>query len=86
MSMVAHTLRREVRVALSLKAQPLWFRLLKWIGILVSVAWFHDRSWFWWTVAGVTGAAFFLHFFYRWKTKTWTRAWGGWNDLAAGRD
>jgi hypothetical protein len=27
-----------------------------------------------------------LHFFYRWKTQGWTRAWGGWDDLPSGRE
>ncbi len=79
-------LRREMRVAFSRRAQPVWFRVIKWTCLLVGVAWFHDQRWFWWTLASlaVTGTA--LHFFYRWKTETWKRAWGGWNDLAAGRD
>lgn len=79
-------LRREMRVAFSPRAQPAWFRLIKWTCILAGVAWFHDRRWFWGTLAGLAAAGTWLHFFYRWKTKTWTRAWGGWNDLAAGRD
>lgn len=86
MKTLAHTLRREARVAFSLKAQPLWFRIFKWTFLLVSVALFCDRRWFWWTLACLLAAGLSLHFFYRWKTKTWTRTWGGWNDLAASRD
>jgi hypothetical protein len=86
MSTLTHTLRREVRVAFSRQAQPVWFRVTKWIGVLAGIALFHDRPWFWWSLAGVAVAGFGLHFFYRWKTKHWTRAWGGWNDLEAGRD
>ena len=86
MNTLAQALRREARVAFSRHAQPVWFRILKWICILVGVLLFHDRSWFWWTLAGLATAAFCVHFLYRCKTKTWTRAWGGWNDLEAGRD
>ena len=68
------------------RAQPVWFRIVKWTGILVAVAWFYDRRWFWWTPASLTVVGTLLHFFYRRKTRTWTRAWGGWNDLAAGCD
>ena len=78
--------RRELRVAFSRRAQPVWFRIVKWTCILVGVAWFHDRNWFWWTLAGLAAAGMLVHFCYRWKTKTWTRSWGGWNDLEAGRD
>lgn len=80
------TIRRELRVVFSLRGQPLWFRILKWTCILVGIALFHDRDWFWRTLAGLAAMATASHFVYRWKTKVWTRAWGGWNDLAAGRD
>jgi len=79
-------IRRELRVAFSPHAQPVWFRVVKWTCILAGVLVFHDRSWFWWTLAGLAAAGTLLHFFYRWKTNGWTRAWGGWNDVAAGRD
>jgi hypothetical protein len=86
MNPIRIALRREMRVAFSRRAQPVWFRVVKWTGILFGVAWFHDRRWFWLTLAGLAAAGTGLHFFYRWKTETWTRAWGGWNDLTAGRD
>jgi hypothetical protein len=85
MSPLALTLRREARVAFSLKAQPLWFRILKWTCIVTGVALFHDRAWFWWTFAGLAAAGTCVHLLYRWKTGAWTCAWGGWNDLEAGR-
>ena len=86
MNALKTTLRREFRVAFSRRAQPVWFRIVKWICILVGVALYHDRRWFWWTLAGLATAGFFVHLLYRRKTKVWTRAWGGWNDLAAGRN
>ena len=79
-------LRREARVACSLRAQPLWFRIVKWIAIISFVTKFHDRSWFWTVMASCVSAALAIHFLYRWKTRAWTRPWGGWNDLEAGRD
>jgi hypothetical protein len=80
------TIRREFRVAFSRHAQLVWLRIVKWTCILTGVSLFHDRRWFWWIVAGLAVFAMALHLVYRWKTKVWTRAWGGWNDLAAGRD
>jgi hypothetical protein len=85
MSAVKAAIRRELRVAFSRHAQPVWFRVLKWTCILSGIALFHDQRGFWWTLAGVAVVGTFLHLFYRWKTKTWTRAWGGWKDLEAGR-
>lgn len=78
--------RREFRVALSRRAQPVWFRIVKWVAIITAVALWHDRPGFWPTLAALAAAALLMHGFYRWKTRTWTRAWGGWSDLPAGRD
>ena len=86
MNTFSAAIRRECRVALSRRAQPVWFRIAKWTCILVGVALFLDRRWFWWTLAALALAGLLAHFLYRCKTKTWTRAWGGWNDLDAGRD
>jgi hypothetical protein len=82
----ATILRREYRIAFSRHAQPVWFRIAKWAAVLTGVIVFHDRAGFWWCLAGLAVAGAGLHFFYRSKTKNWTRAWGGWNDLEAGRD
>jgi hypothetical protein len=84
MEILNPAIRRELRVIFSIHAQPVWFRVIKWTCILAGFMLFHDRSWFWWTLAGLVALATLLHFFYRWKTKSWTRAWGGWNDLEAG--
>jgi len=78
--------RRELRVACSRHAPPVWFRILKWTCVLVGIALFHDRCWFWWTLAGLATAGISRHLLYRRKTNVWTRAWGGWNDLDAGRE
>jgi hypothetical protein len=86
MNRLGSILRREWRVAVSPRAQPAWFRILKWTGLLGFVAACHDRPWFGRVILGCTLAALAVHFLYRWKTRAWTRAWGGWKDLAAGRD
>lgn len=85
MSALSHTLRREFRVAFSLKAQPLWFRILKWLAILAVVVGYHGAPWFWLLIAACFSAALGIHFLYRWKTRAWTHGWGGWKDLEAGR-
>jgi hypothetical protein len=84
---VGKTLKREVRVAISRRAQPVWFRVLKWV-ILVGVSvllWRGSYFWLWMVAALVVGLT--VHSIWRWKTKGWTRPWGGWDDLeAAGKD
>ena len=86
MNTLTQTLRREARVIFSRRAQPVWFRILKWIAIIAFVKAFHARPWFWSVLAGVFAISLAIHFFYRWKTRAWTHSWGGWNDLEAGRE
>ena len=77
-------LKRELRVAFSRRAQPVWFRVLKWVTIVsvCLVYWRSPNFWLWMLAA--LGLALTLHFIWRWKTKGWTQPWGGWNDLEAG--
>jgi len=73
---------REVQVAFSRRAQPVWFRALKWVLIVGATRRYrHTRAFRFWAV-GLLIAACTLHLFYRWKTNVWTRAWGGWDDPA----
>jgi hypothetical protein len=73
--------RRELRVAFSLKAQPVWFRILKWAALIAFIVRCHAAPWFWPVMAACSVAAFSLHFFYRWKTRAWSQPWGGWDDV-----
>jgi hypothetical protein len=72
-----------MQVALSRRAQPLWFRVLKWvIAISISVLlWRGAYFWFW--IIGALALGLTVHSIWRWKTKGWTQPWGGWNDLDA---
>jgi hypothetical protein len=79
-------IRREIRVALSWRGQPVWFRVVKWTVILTLAGLFWRRAWFWWALLGACAVAMAVHLLYRRKTHAWTRPWGGWDDLPAGRD
>ena len=78
-------MRRETRVALSLRAQPLWFRLLKWVVIVTLGVLLWRTPWFWHFVVGGVIVGCIVHLVWRWGTHGWTRPWGGWKDLEAGR-
>jgi hypothetical protein len=75
------TLKREMRVAFSRWAQPLWFRLAKWVIIVTLALLFWRHPSFWWWVLGLAALALTLHLIWRWKTKAWTQPWGGWDDV-----
>lgn len=80
------TLRREARVAFSKKAQPVWFRVVKWVLFLGITAALFRTGYFWYWLAGISVIALGLHLFYRWKTHGWTQPYGMWDDVEAGRD
>jgi len=76
-------IRRELRVAFSRNAQPIWFRILKWAIIITLTVLFWRKPIFWWCALGGLALAVCLHLLYRTKTHCWTRPWGGWDDLQA---
>jgi len=78
---IGESAKRELRVALSPRAQPLWFRLLKWVVIITVSIRYRRHPVFWWWMAGALVLALTLHFVWRWKTRGWTRPWGGWKDV-----
>jgi hypothetical protein len=76
-----NTLQRELRVAFSPRAQPVWFRLIKWAVIIFMIVRYRQRPWFGYAVGVTLVGAVSLHLFYRWKTQGWRRPWGGWSDV-----
>ena len=80
---VGKVLRREMRVALSRRAQPVWFRVLKWVIALGVGVLFWRQPYFWLWILAALSLALTVHFIWRWKTKGWTQPWGGWDDLEA---
>jgi hypothetical protein len=79
------TIRRELRVAFSRRAQPAWFRVVKWTIIILLMIAFWRKPVFWWGMLAALFIALSIHILYRWKTVGWTRPWGGWDDLEAGK-
>jgi hypothetical protein len=76
-------LRRELRVALSQKAQPVWFRITKWVALIGLTVALWRTPYLWWWLGGALTLGLAVHFLWRWKTRAWTQPWGGWNDLEA---
>ncbi len=74
---------REVRVALSKRAQPIWFRVLKWVVFLAVSAILWNTGYLGWGLIGALILSLTVHFVWRWQTKGWTQPWGGWNDVEA---
>jgi hypothetical protein len=82
---LSETVHKELRVVISGNQSPLPFRIAKW-ALFLSVMWrLHGTRWFWAWVLGLPVAGLATHLLYRRMTHGWTRPWGGWKDLDAGR-
>ena len=81
-----NAIRRELRVAFSKKAQPPLFRVIKWVVFIAGTALISRTGFFRYWLIGLPLLSMTVHFVYRWKTRGWTRPWGGWSDLEAGQE
>ena len=77
---IKKTIKREFKVAFSKNAQPIWFRIIKWVVYIGLAYLLYETKWFWIWGIGLPIAALTMHFIYRWKTKGWTKSWRGWDS------
>ena len=83
MTMDTELLQRELRVAFSPHAQPVWFRITKYLLLFFLVRRYYGSRRFWPVLGTAFCCAMALHFFYRHKTHGWTEPWGIWDDVQA---
>ena len=82
---LSETLHKELWVVISGNRSPLPFRIAKW-AVFLSIMWrFYSTRWFWPWVLGLPAAGLATHLLYWHMTHGWTRPWGGWKDVEAGR-
>ena len=72
-------IRRELEVAFSRHAQPPWFRVSKYILIIVLFYFFWGQAVFWIILLIMFGIGVILHIWYRHKTEGWTKSYGMWD-------
>lgn len=72
-------INREVEVAFSKHAQPVWFRIVKYIVIISVLYFFWDSPWLWRGFAIFLLLGFVIHLWYRHKTERWTKTYGMWD-------
>ena len=72
------TLQREIEVAFSKHSQPIWFRVLKYIVLGCVIYFFWGTVLLWIILLSLFVLGMLLHFWYRYKTKRWTKSYGMW--------
>ena len=76
--MFSKKIKREIEVAFSKNAQPVWFRIFKYTILIVFIFIFWEEKLFWTILFIVFICSLLLHVWYRYKTKGWTMSYGGW--------
>jgi amino acid transporter len=72
-------IKRELEVAFSKHAQPTWFRILKFVVLAFFIYFFWGSRMFWVILIILMILALLLHLWYRYKTRGWTKSYGGWD-------
>ncbi len=75
----AKLFKREVEVAFSKHAQPIWFRILKYVVLACLIYFLWGSSWLWLILASIFIFGLSLHFWYRYRTNGWTKSYGAWD-------
>ena len=73
------TFKRELEVAFSKHAQPVWFRISKYLVLGTALYFFWSSPLFWLILGVLLIIALLLHFWYRYKTQGWTKSYGLWS-------
>ncbi|MES1219002.1 MAG: hypothetical protein ABUT20_26075 [Bacteroidota bacterium] len=71
-------IKRELEVAFSKHAQPVWFRIVKYILLALMFYFLWGTRLLWIILLSLFTIGFILHFWYRYKTKGWTKSYGMW--------
>ena len=75
---IRQILKRELEVACDTHSQPVGFKIAKFIVLGLTIYFLWGTAWLWITLLVLFIAAMALHFWYRYKTKGWTRSYGMW--------
>lgn len=71
-------MKRELEVAFSKHSQPVWFRIVNYMVLATIVYLFWGSHWLWNILLVLLITSLFLHFWYRYKTRGWTKSYGLW--------
>ncbi len=72
------TIKREFKVAFSLGSQPVSVRIVKWTLTLGLIFLLRNIVPIWIVFSVMAIAGLTIHFYFRMKTKGWTRSFGPW--------
>ena len=71
-------IKRELQVAFDKHNQSTRVRIIKYVVLVLLIYFLWKSPKFWYGLIAATVILLSVHFFYRWKTKAWTKSFGGW--------
>jgi len=71
-------IKRELEVAFSKDAQPVWFRIVKYILLAALFYFLWGTRLLWIVFVSIVFMGTCLHFWFRYKTQGWTKSYGLW--------
>ncbi len=77
--MIHPTLKREIEVAFSKNAQPIWFRIFKWTLFIGGMYLLWNTEYALWYFLAFLTAGVTVHLLWRYKSRSWTQSWYGWD-------
>jgi hypothetical protein len=72
------TIKRELEIAFSKDAQPVWFRIAKYILLIAMIYFLWGTQLLWNILLCMFAVGTVLHFWFRYKTHGWTKSYGMW--------
>ncbi len=75
---IEKVIKREIEVAVSKHSQPVWFRVFKYILLSLVIYFLWGTKLLWIVLSILFVFSLILHFWYRYKTKGWTKSYGMW--------
>jgi hypothetical protein len=76
---LSKTTRREIEVAFSKHAQPIWFRIVKYLVLTCLIYFLWGTRLLWIILGSMLMIGLSLHLWYRYKTRGWTQSYGAWD-------
>lgn len=76
---IQETIRKEIEIAFSKYAQPLWFRIIKYLLLGIFIYFFWGSKIIWAILFVTSMLSLAVHFWFRHKTNRWTKSYWLWD-------
>lgn len=83
---IPEIIRRELEIVFAKDAQPVWFRIAKYLLLALLIYLFWGSKIIWIIILTIVTFSLMVHFWFRYKTNGWTTSYGPWKMDKAKRN